>query len=293
MTSSNQETQTAVDRLLDGAIDAHVHGAPDIVPRLMTVVEVARDGQQAGLDGVLLLNHYSETTSQAAIVDEVVDDIMVRGGIKLNHPVGGLNPDAVEVVTELGAAKVDMPTQHAANEFEVKGKDPEDGVSVMADGELKPEVHKILDIVAASDATVATGHLSAEEAVAVAEAALDHGINHPVISHPELASIGVPIEDQKRLADEGAVVEYCYINTTDVLHGHFDDWTPYAPEDLLEPAREVGPESVILATDFGQESNPAPSEGFRSFVGDALEFGFSEDEVETMLKDNPRRVYNF
>lgn len=293
MTPSDQQTQTATDSLIDGAIDCHVHGAPDIVPRLMSVVEVARDGERAGLDGVLLLNHYSETVSQAVIVDEVVDDITVRGGIKLNRPAGGLNPDAVEIATQLGAAKIDMPTQHAANELAVKGKDPDEGVSVMEDGELRPEVHEILDIVEASDATVATGHLSAEEAVAVAEAALDHGIEHPVVSHPELASIEVPVDEQKQLADEGAIMEYCYINTTDILDAHFDDWTPYPPEDILEQAKEVGPESVILATDFGQESNPAPSEGFRSFIRDALEFGFNEDEVETMVKENPRRVYNF
>lgn len=288
----NSNTRTATE-LLDGAIDTHVHGAPDIFDRRMTVVEVAKDAAQCGMDGVLLLNHFSDTTPQAAIVDSLGDDITVKGGIKLNRPSGGLNPEAVRIAIELGAAKIDMPTQHAANELRAKGKNPDSGLTVMEDGDLRPEVHEILELVAESPATVATGHLSATEVVAVTEAAFDHGISHPVISHPTLASIDLPVENQVQLAEQGAVVEYCYINTTDILRSHYDGWEPSAPSDLLEQASKVGPESVILATDFGQPSNPKPSTGLRDFIADALEFGFSEQEIVQMTQKNPRRVYNF
>lgn len=290
MTESS--TQMA-EELLDGAIDAHVHGAPDVFDRRMTVIDVAEDAAACGMDGVILLNHFSDTTPQATIVDSVVDGITVKGGLKLNRPVGGLNTEAVRIAIELGAAKIDMPTQQAANELRAKGQDPKQGITVLQDNELRPEVHDILDLVSDSQATVATGHLSADEVIAVVEAAFDHGISHPVISHPTLASINLPVDDQVRLAKEGAVIEYCYVNTTDILASHFEGWEPYAPADILEQAAAVGPESVILATDFGQPGNPKPTTGLRDFAAAALEYGFSEREVTQMIRKNPRRVYDF
>jgi len=291
LTMTNHDTTP--DNLLAGAIDAHVHGAPDTYERRMNVVELAHDAAEERMDGLVLLNHWSDTTPQAAIVNEVVEGTNVRGGIKLNRPVGGLNPDAVEIVVGLGAAKVDMPTQHAANELQAKGESPERGLTVLEDDQLRPEMHEILDIVADSQATVATGHLSPEEVVAVAEAAIDHGIEHPIVSHPTLPSIDLPVETQVSLASDGAMIEYCYVNTTTILASHYDGWTPLAPAELLEQAAEVGPESVILATDFGQPDNPAPTSGLREFIADALEFEFNEREIEQMIQDNPRKAYNF
>lgn len=289
---TNNTRQTAAE-LLDGAIDAHVHGAPDIFERRMDVLELARDAVDAGMAGILLLNHFSDTTPQAAIVDSLFDEITVKGGIKLNRPAGGINTEAVRTAIELGAAKIDMPTQHAANELEAKGKDPQQGISVMTDGNLHQEVHEILKLISQSEATVATGHLSAKEVQAVVEAAFDHEIPHPVVSHPVLASIDLPVEKQVRLAEQGAVIEYCYVNTTDVLTTHYEGWEPVPPSDVLEQVAAVGAESAILATDFGQPSNPNPSMGLQEFISDALAFGFTEAEITQMVIENPRRVYGF
>lgn len=289
---TDDREQTAVE-LLQGAIDSHVHGAPDIVDRLMTVVELAEDAATYEMGGLLLLNHYSDTTPQAAIVDSLFDDIQVEGGLKLNRPSGGLNPDAVRIALDLGAVKFDMPTQHAANELRAKGKDPAGGISVTEDGELRPVVHDILSIVADSSATIATGHLSSEEVEMVVTAALDHGIDRPVISHPTLPSIDLPVETQVHLADQGAIVEYCYVNTTTVLQSHFDGWEPLSPSAILQQAEAVGPESAILATDFGQSRNPAPAAGLLDFIADALSFGFGDAEIRRMVSENPREVYGF
>ena len=291
MTADNSR---AADQLLAGAIDAHVHGSPDVFERQMNVVELARDAADCGMAGLVLLNHFSDTTPQAALVETVVDGISVRGGLKLNHPAGGLNPEAVRIALELGAAKIDMPTQQAANELRSKGADPENGLSVTTDeGALRPAVHEILSLVSAADATVATGHLSPDELQMVVHAALDHGIQHPVVSHPTLPSIDLPVDVQTQLAERGAVLEYCYVTTTNVLTSHYENWEPFSPSELLAQAHTVGPESAILATDYGQPANPKPTTGLREFVEDALAFGFSDQEITRMVRENPRRVYNF
>lgn len=270
----------------EGCIDAHVHAAPDVSPRRMGAVELARAAREAGMAGLVLLNHFSDATPQAAIVDGVVEGIEVRGGVKLNRPLGGVNPDAARTALDLGAVKVDLPTQDAMNELAQRGRSPARGVPVMDDGGLRPAVREVIALVADSDAALATGHLAPGEVEAVADAALDAGVDPVIVSHPEHPHIELPVESQVDFADRGALVEYCYVSTTAVLEE--------APVDaVLDQAAAVGPDSAILATDFGQPENPPPPEGMRAFVEDALDYGFAPDEVRTMVRDNPRRAYGF
>jgi len=257
------------------------------------VVAVAREARDAGMGGFVLVNHFSETAGQAAVVDRIVDGIEVKGAIKLNRPVGGLNPDAVETVLELGAAKVDMPTQQSTNELAFCGEDPSEGVETTRDGALRDDAHEILDLVAEYGGTLATGHLSPDEIETVVEAAVDHGVEDVVVSHPELPSVDLPLERQVALAERGAMMEYCYVTTTDVLHDHYEIDAPLAPSDVLGMAEQVGPDSVMLATDFGQPENPSPPEGMGSFIADAVDYGFTDDEISRMVRGNARAVYGF
>lgn len=284
---------TTADSHITGSIDPHVHADPDVWPRRNDVVAVARAARDAGMGGFVIVNHFSETAGQAAVVDRVVDGIEVKGAIKLNRPVGGLNPAAVETVLELGAVKIDMPTQQSTNELAFCGEDPSKGVATVEDGELRDAAHEILDLVADYGATLATGHLSPDEIATVVDAALAHGVENVVVSHPELPSVDVPLEQQVALAERGAMMEYCYVTTTEVLHDYYDIDAPLAPSDVLEMAERVGPESVLLATDFGQPDNPTPPEGMAAFAADAVEYGFDDDEIDRMVRENARAVYGF
>ena len=40
--------------LLKGCIDTHIHGAPDVVPRKMDDLALARDAAKAGMRGLVL-----------------------------------------------------------------------------------------------------------------------------------------------------------------------------------------------------------------------------------------------
>jgi predicted metal-dependent phosphotriesterase family hydrolase len=41
---------------------------------------------------------------------------------------------------------------------------------------------------------------------------------------------------------------------------------------------------------MGQPVNPIPREGFRMFVKTMLHLGLSENEVDTMIKENPAKL---
>jgi Family of unknown function (DUF6282) len=80
--------------LLEGAVDTHVHSAPDLVPRKLDDLEVARQARGRGMAAVVLKNHFFTTALRAALVEAQVPGIRVIGSIVLNQAMGGINPQA-------------------------------------------------------------------------------------------------------------------------------------------------------------------------------------------------------
>ncbi len=54
--------------LLRGAYDTHIHVAPDVVPRIVDDVSLARRFAELGMDGFVLKSHYTSTAERAAVV---------------------------------------------------------------------------------------------------------------------------------------------------------------------------------------------------------------------------------
>lgn len=65
----------ALPDLLRGAIDLHCHSGPDIVPRSVTDIELARQGQAAGLRAVVIKNHHTPTAARAQLASVAVPGI--------------------------------------------------------------------------------------------------------------------------------------------------------------------------------------------------------------------------
>src|ERR671928_1087695 len=106
----------AARELVRGAFDLHVHIDPDVIPRRIDDVALARRFAELGLAGFQLKSHYTSTAERAKVVAGVVPEVSVLGAIVLNRAVGGLNPLAVEIAAREGARTVWLPTVDAANE---------------------------------------------------------------------------------------------------------------------------------------------------------------------------------
>src|SRR5262245_9461348 len=89
--------------LVRGAVDYHVHVAPDFVGRRISDIELAHRCVETGQAGFGLKSHYTPTTERAQVVAAAVPGVVVLGTITLNRAVGGLNPLAVEVAARQGA----------------------------------------------------------------------------------------------------------------------------------------------------------------------------------------------
>ena len=88
--------QTDTDRVLRGAIDIHVHAAPDSTERSIDSIDVAKLAKARGMRAIVLKSHYEPTATMAFIVRKEVPGIEVFGGIGLDREAGGLNAAAVD-----------------------------------------------------------------------------------------------------------------------------------------------------------------------------------------------------
>jgi len=275
---------TATSRCwLNGTFDLHVHAAPDVVPRKLDDLELVHAAASAGMHGFLLKSHHGSTVERAYLLNRIEPRTVVAGGVTLNEPVGGLNPAAVETAIRLGARCIWMPTQSAANHKRHKNKAGV-GLSVLTEeGQLAPAVREILDLIAAADVLLATGHLDTTEVRALARAARRAGLSRILISHVELDEISMPLDVQLELARLG-----CYIEHSLIAMYRVGGSVPFAT--IADNIRGVGPDSCVITTDFGQPEQPDPPAGLARFIEKLAEHGFGPDAIAKMARTNPRQL---
>jgi hypothetical protein len=291
--------------LLRGAYDTHMHVAPDVVERKIDDISLAHRFAELGMAGFVLKSHYGSTAERASVVRAAVPGIQALGAISLNRAVGGMNPLAVEIAAREGARTVWFPTVDSVNESherEVSQARPpakvpvwvklqlelrEQGIEIepvpVVDpgGSVLPVAREVLEMIARHGMVLATGHLGRDEIFAVVDAAVEAAVETIVITHPEFPSQNLAVEDQRALAERGALLERCFTTP----HTGKVSW-----ERWLQNTREVGPSHSVLSTDLGQVFNPPVEDGMALMVDRLLATGFDEQEVHEMAVVNTRRV---
>ncbi len=274
-----------VDRLMEGALDIHVHFAPDPrVERRCSAIDLAQQARDMGMRGLVLKSHEYPTQPVAYTASQAVPGITLIGGIALDVEVGGLNPMAVECTAKMGGRVVWMPTFSARADRQHKGLGG--GIYLLDErGRLVPEAYAILELVKAHDMVLATGHISTQESMVLVAEARNLGINRVVVTHATTMAFwtGMTLEDMKTLAGMGAYIEHC-------LHVMMPLTYRLTPRELVETITAIGTEHCIVSSDFGQDFHPMPPEGMRMGIATLLQAGLEEVEVGMLVKDNPSRL---
>lgn len=283
------------DRLMNGAIDMHIHIGPESrLKRRQNGLQLAYTARDMGMRAIVLKNREYGTVPVAQQVQELVPEVQTFGSITLDNEAGGLNPGAVLAWVKMGAKVVWMPTATAANSkgkvLRSRGLDlPGEAQTVLkADGTLLPEVKEIIQIVKEYDVVLGSGHLAPNEVFTLVEECMASGLKKVVITHvlqDQLMDMILTNDEIVRLARMGAIIEYSYWT----CHNNISNVDPAL---IVESIKLAGAENSILTTDFGQIENPPAPEGLRAFIGVLLEGGIDEKEIETMVKTNPARLLN-
>jgi hypothetical protein len=282
----------AVDRLINGAIDMHIHFGPESrLKRKQDALELARTARDTGMKAIILKNREYGTVALAQLVQGLVPEVKVFGSFTMDNEAGGLNPGAVLAWIKMGARLVWMPTATAANsKGKVKrsrGLDlPGEAQTILdSKGKLLPVVKEILKIIKDNDTILGTGHLDPNEHFALVEEAVKMGIRI-VLTHvqqEQLMDVILTNDEILKLVKMGAIAEYSFwtcqnnINSTD-------------PSILADSIKLVGAENCIMSTDFGQIDNPPAPEGLKLFIAAMLKNGIPEKDIEIMVKKNPAKL---
>jgi hypothetical protein len=278
-------TAIAQENPLAGAIDIHVHAAPDSTPRSIDAIDLARLAKSRGMRGLVLKSHYEPTASMAYLVRKEVPGLEVFGGIDLNLTVGGMNPGAVEHMAAITGGYgrfVWMATYDSENQVRYSKQD-RPFVRIARDGQLLPETKAVIAVIAKLHLVMATGHSSAEEDLMLVREARAQGVQHMVVTHAMLQPTNMSEAQMIDAAKMGAYIEFVY-------NGVFGSARQYSFADYARAIRRVGVEHCILSSDMGQPANPLHPDGLLAFFKGLREQGVTQAEIDRMAKENPARL---
>src|SRR5262247_411850 len=277
-------------KALEGAYDLQIHVGPDVIARRIDDIDCAKEFLARGMKGFVLKSHYIQTGERAQVVAKAVPGSRVFGAVTLNHSVGGLNPVAVELAGRTGCKIVWMPTVDAENETagrldggseklpfwaKIQRELAAEGISppplsvVDESGELVEPARRCLERIGKHNMILATGHLGRREIFALVQAAKAMGLKKVVVTHAEFPSQSLTGDEQKELADLGAIIEHCFT-------------TAYTAKTTWEATfaniRKTGVQRTFISTDLGQTINPPVAEGFGMFAQKLLDAGFTAED---------------
>ena len=279
-----------------GVIDMHVHPAPDVFGRSLTDFEMATIARRKGMRGLVLKNHVVTTADRAALVMEQVPGIEVWGGIVLNSSVGGINPAAVEWMHRMSGSRgkvVWLPTFDADKHVKTLVDKNKSGLVVAPNGKVTPEMEEILKIIARENLVLATGHVHAEEVVAVTRRARELGVKNILVTHGFTNIPGLSMAQAKEVAAMGGMIEICYLQFMtgpDAQYAWMKHWNQVATAQVLMALNEVGADNLVLSTDLGQQGMMTPPDGIENAVAALRGAGVSQADLDKMMKRNPARL---
>lgn len=298
MVSMDREEQARIAEtkriapLLEGAIDMHYHGYPEMTLQVKARVEdaeVLEMAREAGMAGIVLKSQMWPTMGRVYQLRQSLRGIECFSSITLNPIAGGLSPWAVDAAARLGAKVVWLPTWGSVHKLGTAGftrmmKGWFPGMTLGTglcctdgSGKVTPDVASIVQLAKDHGLVLCTGHISPLESLAVAREAQRIAYSRLVFTHPLSETVGATLEQTKEMVRRGAYVEFCALN---LFHGK--------DEAIVEFMSELDPSRCIISSDAFREWLPPGPELLRMFIGRLLMIhGMDETSLRMMVRDNP------
>jgi len=307
-----------VDSLMDGLIDIHVHGAPagGWLAGRPTVVHTTMEASKEKVYALVFKDHNTMTNNFSQMINEAFDIIKAKdgpesdftptklyGGIVLNYPVGGLNPNAVKTCLGYGdCVEVWLPSTSARFQLnkiaEEQGLTNNTGVYVSENGVLLPEMIEILDMMAEYNANaegkrvaLSACHVSNEEKFDVLRYVKNKGMDIDVIIDHITQELTIATEEEMlEMIDLGATLEFA--ETSCVPWTGMQDWIvnfDFSFNVLKSLIAKRGTDNIVLCSDSGQPSHEFVP-GWRSFLKTLIAQGVAYDDVKVMCQDIPKKL---
>jgi len=304
---------------LKGAIDMHAHQDPDSfgpsygqAARSIDALDLYTRAKASGMRGFIIKGHLDQTAGLAYYMRKLHPDMEIFGGMGSNLTTGAkVNPWAITHMAEMKGGWgriVWMPSWDSETSIHKLARKPFafvpvahcKGLAFWIDypkpcpdgGELLPEVKEAMQIIAKTktresngDLILATGHNSPPEVKLMVKEAVRVGVKHIIITHPLLDIVEMEPKEIKELVESGPEI---YAEFTSQFGN------PNARADVqklyLETIRLVGPEHSFISSDTGQLNSIWQPDALANCAKLLRANGFSEHEIDLMLKINPAKI---
>jgi predicted metal-dependent phosphotriesterase family hydrolase len=156
-------------------------------------------------------------------------------------------------------------------------------VSVSRGNELLAETKAVIAVIARRQLVLATGHVSADEALMLLRDGRQQGVTRMVVTHAMNAPILMNDAQMQEAARQGAFIEF-------VAGSLAAADAPARIDRYAQAIRRIGSEHCILSSDLGQKGNALPPDGFAAFLLALRAKGFSDADLSRMSRENPARL---
>lgn len=296
------------DELLEGAVDLHCHGYPEIsfdVKMRVEDLEAIQMAARAKMRGYVLKSHMWPTVGRVYQLKNQIRELGIKGfdiwpSMCLNTSSGGFSPWAAESALKQGVKVIWMPTWSARNDIQREGFSHwlkpwiptlnkmtlEDGLTVFDSfGKVDQKVKEILALAKDYDVVVGTGHLSPEEGLALACESQKMGYKKLVFTHPDAKGVGATMDHIREMARMNCFIEFTFLGLLPA------SWR-ISLQEFCNRIKEIGAERCILTTDSFYEFAAPPVEMMRMFISSLLARGISAEEIDLMARKTPCALLN-
>jgi hypothetical protein len=307
------------DPALRGAIDLHAHQDPDSfgpsygqAARSIDALDLYTRAKASGMRGFVIKGHLDQTAGLAYYMRKLHPDFEIFGGMGSNLTTGTkVNPWAITHMAEMKGGwgrVVWMPSWDSENSIHRLPRRPPAYVSVAEckglpfwinypkpcpdGGELLPEVKEALAVIAKAktrdsngDLILATGHNSPSEVKLMVKEAVRVGVKHIIITHPLLDIVEMEPPEIKEVVEMGPEI---YAEFTSQFGN--PNARPEVVKRYVEAIRLVGPEHSFLSSDTGQLNSNWQPDALANCAKVLRANGFTERELDLLLKINPAKI---
>ncbi len=288
-----------VRELLEGFVDVHIHAGPSLMAREVDAWDMAKEAVRGKFSAIVIKDHHLPTIGATRIVRDHLGDghLKVFGSMVLNRSVGGLNAMAVEVAIGFGAKIIWMPTVSSKNHIEMHriyakkypfpamakklSVSEEPIVCIDSNSRLTSEVENVLQVISRyPDVVLATGHLSRQEVDAVVRRGVHLGVKRIMVDHPHFM-VEATTEDIQAWHSLGAYIEF-----TAVASVPSSKFYCLPASKVAGVIKMLGPERLIISSDYGQLGNGSPIDGMCAFIELLLSEGVDKNSIAQILRKN-------
>jgi predicted metal-dependent phosphotriesterase family hydrolase len=167
------------------------------------------------------------------------------------------------------------------------------GLLVAPNGQVTPQMEEVLKIIARENLVLATGHVHAEEVVAVTKRARELGVKNILVTHGLTNIPGLSTEQAKQVAQMGGYIEICYLQFLTGPTAQYQwmtHWDRVDAKAVAQAVKDIGADHLVLSTDLGQQGMMTPPDGVENQVAAVRAAGVSQADIDKMMKRNPARL---